>query len=98
MILHRSVTSLLCIISQTQARLQTQPHMCTPAPDPPPAPLPQGRMVSFKNSIIIMTSNLGSSLIMDLPQDDKEAVRNFVMAGVSDQDSDGGRECEVGAA
>ena len=39
----------------------------------------QGRVVSFKNSIIIMTSNLGSTYLLE---DDKDAARDKVMAAV----------------
>lgn len=39
----------------------------------------QGRVVSFKNTIIIMTSNLGSTYILE---DDKEVARGKVMEAV----------------
>jgi ATP-dependent Clp protease ATP-binding subunit ClpB len=38
----------------------------------------QGRVVDFKNTVIIMTSNLGSNLIQDLGTRDQDAVRNAV--------------------
>jgi ATP-dependent Clp protease ATP-binding subunit ClpB len=38
----------------------------------------KGRTVSFKNTIMIMTSNLGSHLIMELGQKDPEAMRQQV--------------------
>jgi ATP-dependent Clp protease ATP-binding subunit ClpB len=39
----------------------------------------QGRTVDFKNSVIIMTSNLGSSYIMSLGPDQEEEMREAVM-------------------
>ncbi|MDP3404988.1 MAG: ATP-dependent chaperone ClpB [Brevundimonas sp.] len=43
----------------------------------------QGRVVDFKNTLIIMTSNLGSSALADQPDgEDVEAVRPFVMDAV----------------
>jgi ATP-dependent Clp protease ATP-binding subunit ClpB len=41
----------------------------------------QGRVVSFKNTIIIMTSNLGSSAVFE-SLDDKAAARDMVMMAV----------------
>ena len=38
----------------------------------------QGRVVSFKNCIIIMTSNLGSSFILENPDDAREHVMDAV--------------------
>jgi len=38
----------------------------------------KGRTVSFKNTILIMTSNLGSHIIMELGQSDPTAMRNKV--------------------
>lgn len=38
----------------------------------------KGRTVSFKNTIMIMTSNLGSHLIMELGQDNPEEMRQQV--------------------
>jgi len=35
----------------------------------------QGRTVDFKNTILIMTSNLGSQLIMDLHSEDQEEMQ-----------------------
>jgi ATP-dependent Clp protease ATP-binding subunit ClpB len=42
----------------------------------------QGRVVSFKNAIIIMTSNLGSSDILDMGGN-RDAIREVVMSTVS---------------
>ncbi len=43
----------------------------------------QGRVVDFKNSLIIMTSNLGSAALADQAEgEDVEAVRPFVMEAV----------------
>ena len=39
----------------------------------------QGRTVDFRNTVIIMTSNLGSHLIQEAPQDDYEAMKIKVM-------------------
>ena len=39
----------------------------------------QGRVVSFKNSIIILTSNLGSQTILDSAGSSKEEVKEMVM-------------------
>lgn len=38
----------------------------------------QGRTVDFKNTILIMTSNLGSDLIMELGEDRREEMKNRV--------------------
>jgi len=38
----------------------------------------KGRTVSFKNTILIMTSNLGSHVIMDLGQKDPEEMRRQI--------------------
>ena len=43
----------------------------------------QGRKVSFKNTIIILTSNLGSSYILDMGQKDPDSVKDMVMSIVS---------------
>ncbi len=43
---------------------------------------PQGRTVSFKNTIIIMTSNLGSQMIFELAGESKQVVKDAVMAAV----------------
>ena len=40
----------------------------------------QGRVVDFKNTVIILTSNLGSEEIVDAGVDDFEAIRSKVMA------------------
>ena len=40
----------------------------------------QGRKVSFKNTIIILTSNLGSSYILDMGQKDPDSVKDMVMS------------------
>jgi ATP-dependent Clp protease ATP-binding subunit ClpB len=42
----------------------------------------QGRVVDFKNTVIIMTSNLGSSSIVGLSTHDQEAMRARVMEAV----------------
>jgi ATP-dependent Clp protease ATP-binding subunit ClpB len=42
----------------------------------------QGRVVDFKNTVIIMTSNLGSSSIVGLATHDQEAMRERVMEAV----------------
>jgi len=44
----------------------------------------QGRVVDFKNTIIIMTSNVGSDLILDISGDDSryDEMRNRVMAAM----------------
>ncbi len=46
----------------------------------------QGRTVDFKNSIIIMTSNIGSQYILDVAGDDSryEEMRSRVMAAMQD--------------
>jgi ATP-dependent Clp protease ATP-binding subunit ClpB len=38
-----------------------------------------GRVVSFRNTLVVMTSNLGSGAIMDAAEGDREAVRKGVM-------------------
>ncbi len=43
----------------------------------------QGRKVSFKNAILIMTSNMGSQYIVDGMQKDPEGVKDMVMSQVS---------------
>ena len=43
----------------------------------------QGRVVSFKNCVIIMTSNLGSADVFEhLPSDSREALQARVMDAV----------------
>jgi len=42
----------------------------------------QGRTVDFKNAVIVMTSNLGSHLIMSMTGQDSELVREAVMGEV----------------
>jgi ATP-dependent Clp protease ATP-binding subunit ClpB len=42
----------------------------------------QGRTVDFKNTVIVMTSNLGSHLIMQMVGDDPQAIRDAVWAEV----------------
>jgi len=46
----------------------------------------QGRVVSFKNCIIIMTSNLGSAAVLEV-YGDKQQVRVLVFASLSSQRS-----------
>jgi ATP-dependent Clp protease ATP-binding subunit ClpB len=41
-----------------------------------------GRTVDFKNTVVIMTSNIGSQWIMDLSEKDYEEMRNRVMDAV----------------
>ncbi len=44
----------------------------------------QGRLIDFKNTVIVMTSNLGSNDVRDLGDDaDEDSVRALVMAAVS---------------
>src|SRR6202011_5444758 len=43
----------------------------------------QGRVVDFKNTVLIMTSNIGSSAIIEFAGDDK-AIRDRVMEAVRD--------------
>ena len=42
----------------------------------------QGRTVDFKNTVIVMTSNLGSHLIMQMVGDDPQAIRDAVWVEV----------------
>ncbi|MBN8492009.1 MAG: ATP-dependent chaperone ClpB [Burkholderiales bacterium] len=42
----------------------------------------QGRTVDFKNTVIVMTSNLGSHLIMQMAGQDSELIREAVMGEV----------------
>ena len=42
----------------------------------------QGRTVDFKNTVIVMTSNLGSHLIMQMAGQDSELIRQAVMGEV----------------
>ncbi len=42
----------------------------------------QGRTVDFKNTVIVMTSNLGSSEIQEMIGESRESVKNAVMAEV----------------
>ena len=42
----------------------------------------QGRTVDFKNAVIVMTSNLGSHMIMQMAGQDTELIREAVMAEV----------------
>ena len=43
----------------------------------------QGRKGSFKNSVLIMTSNMGSQYIVDGMQKDPQGVKEMVMGQVS---------------
>lgn len=43
----------------------------------------QGRVVDFKNTVIIMTSNLGSQKIFDMAGDEYDEIKNAVMASVN---------------
>ena len=42
----------------------------------------QGRTVDFKNTVIVMTSNLGSHMIMQMAGQDSELIRDAVMTDV----------------
>jgi ATP-dependent Clp protease ATP-binding subunit ClpB len=42
----------------------------------------QGRTVDFKNTVIVMTSNLGSQMIMQMAGQDSEAIREAVWGEV----------------
>jgi ATP-dependent Clp protease ATP-binding subunit ClpB len=44
----------------------------------------QGRTVDFKNTVIIMTSNLGSQYIQDLAGTDRKQMEHLVMAALRD--------------
>lgn len=43
----------------------------------------QGRVVDFKNTVIIMTSNLGSQKIFEMAGDDYEEIKTAVMSSVN---------------
>ena len=43
----------------------------------------QGRVVNFKNTVIIMTSNLGSHVIQEMVGDDYDTIKSAVMASVN---------------
>ena len=45
----------------------------------------KGRTVDFKNTVVIMTSNLGSSEIQEGGAQDEDQIRNAVMAGLKSQ-------------
>jgi len=45
----------------------------------------QGRTVDFKNSVVIMTSNVGSSYLQDLRRGQEEEVRRRVMEALREQ-------------
>ncbi|ETT87822.1 AAA family ATPase [Viridibacillus sp. FSL R5-0477] len=42
----------------------------------------QGRMVNFTNTVIILTSNIGSSYLLDMPENSEHAVEDLVMASL----------------
>lgn len=44
----------------------------------------QGRVVDFKNTVIIMTSNLGSHKIFDMAGDEYEEIKSAVMVSVNE--------------
>jgi ATP-dependent Clp protease ATP-binding subunit ClpB len=44
----------------------------------------QGRTVDFRNTLVIMTSNLGSQVIIDLGADQREEMERRVMAAVQE--------------
>ncbi|WP_294034352.1 ATP-dependent chaperone ClpB [uncultured Moraxella sp.] len=43
----------------------------------------QGRVVNFKNTVIIMTSNLGSHAIQEMAGDDYDTIKSAVMSSVN---------------
>lgn len=43
----------------------------------------QGRVVNFKNTVIIMTSNLGSHAIQEMADDDYDTIKSAVMSSVN---------------
>ncbi|MGH8664355.1 MAG: AAA family ATPase, partial [Burkholderiales bacterium] len=45
----------------------------------------QGRTVDFKNTVIVMTSNLGSQMIQQMSGDDYQAIKTAVLAEVKTQ-------------
>jgi ATP-dependent Clp protease ATP-binding subunit ClpB len=44
----------------------------------------QGRTVDFKNTVVIMTSNIGSRFIQDLEADDEDKMRGLVMEALKE--------------
>ncbi|WP_157059254.1 ATP-dependent Clp protease ATP-binding subunit [Viridibacillus arvi] len=42
----------------------------------------QGHMVNFTNTVIILTSNIGSSYLLDMPENSEHAVEDLVMASL----------------
>ncbi|MGE7622541.1 ATP-dependent Clp protease ATP-binding subunit [Viridibacillus sp. NPDC096237] len=44
----------------------------------------QGRMVNFTNTVIILTSNIGSSYLLDMPNNSEHAVEDLVMASLKE--------------
>lgn len=44
----------------------------------------QGRMVNFTNTVIILTSNIGSSYLLDMPNTSEHAVEDLVMASLKE--------------
>ncbi|MGE7922754.1 ATP-dependent Clp protease ATP-binding subunit [Viridibacillus arvi] len=42
----------------------------------------QGRMVNFTNTVIILTSNIGSSYLLDMPENSEHTVEDLVMASL----------------
>jgi ATP-dependent Clp protease ATP-binding subunit ClpB len=45
----------------------------------------QGRTVDFKNTVVVMTSNIGSQLIQTMDTDDYQVIKLAVMAEVKEQ-------------
>jgi ATP-dependent Clp protease ATP-binding subunit ClpB len=45
----------------------------------------QGRVVDFKNTVVIMTSNVGSTIIQDMQDREHEAMRDAVMQVLRDE-------------
>ena len=44
----------------------------------------QGRTVDFRNTVIVMTSNLGSDIIQDMADDDYDDMKREVMGAVAE--------------
>jgi len=73
---HLSSTALGLRATKETARSQPESHVPCP-------PCAQGRTVSFKNTIVVMTSNLGSGDILDtMTALDADLLRERVMQQV----------------
>ncbi|MBK3494887.1 AAA family ATPase [Viridibacillus sp. YIM B01967] len=44
----------------------------------------QGRIVNFTNTVVILTSNIGSSYLLDMPKNGDHAVEDLVMASLKE--------------